>query len=199
MKPRLYKFKVPASSVPLNNQSILVAEVLLRHQDTGCTTAAIAEEIKDVLRSRQTPERVVAFYICSWKKRGYLEALVPVPDESSKPTKEPPAIVYVPRTPKTFEDVPLATSVRRHVDNLLCVDPWACDLADAVLYLLAEDYVKTPEYEPEPDGLSIQDMKDALEDDYARCCTAAEISSAVHGFLATGIVKKLGSGIFTIA
>ena len=39
------------------------------------TAAVIAEEIKDKLKTKQEPQRVVSFYLAAWKKRGYVRAV----------------------------------------------------------------------------------------------------------------------------
>jgi hypothetical protein len=39
------------------------------------TAAEIAGQIKDKLKTKQTPERVVAFYLTAWKKLGVVKAV----------------------------------------------------------------------------------------------------------------------------
>jgi F0F1-type ATP synthase membrane subunit b/b' len=39
------------------------------------TAAEIAEQVKDKLTTKQTPERVVAFYLTAWKKAGVVKAV----------------------------------------------------------------------------------------------------------------------------
>ena len=39
------------------------------------TAAAIADQIKDKLKTKQTPERVVAFYLTAWKKLGLVKTV----------------------------------------------------------------------------------------------------------------------------
>jgi hypothetical protein len=54
-------------------QQLLIRDAM---QKLGPATAAeIAEQVKDKLTTKQTPERVVAFYLTAWKKAGVVKAV----------------------------------------------------------------------------------------------------------------------------
>lgn len=61
---------------------ILTAMSSATDKDTALTTAAIADKIKADLQTRQDPERVVAFYMSVWKKKGWVRAVDVTTSES---------------------------------------------------------------------------------------------------------------------
>ena len=54
-------------------QQLLIREAM---QKLGPATAAeIADQIKDKLKTKQEPQRVVTFYLTAWKKSGAMKAV----------------------------------------------------------------------------------------------------------------------------
>ena len=66
-----WKGNIPAEQ-RFTGQAALIMEVLPTEQDKAMTAPSIASAIKDRLVTRQGPDRVVAFYMSSWLKRGWL-------------------------------------------------------------------------------------------------------------------------------
>ena len=56
-----------------SSQQLLIRDTM---RELGTANAAqIAEKIKDKLKTKQVPQRVVNFYLAAWKKRGYVKAV----------------------------------------------------------------------------------------------------------------------------
>jgi hypothetical protein len=54
-------------------QQLLIRDAI---KELGTANVAqIAEQIKGKLKTKQEPQRVVSFYLASWKKRGYVKAV----------------------------------------------------------------------------------------------------------------------------
>jgi hypothetical protein len=54
-------------------QQLLIRDAM---QKLGPATAAeIADQVKDRLKTKQEPQRVVAFYLTAWKKSGVVKAV----------------------------------------------------------------------------------------------------------------------------
>jgi hypothetical protein len=177
--------------MPVNNQSGLIKQIL--EQDGEVTTQYIAEQIKPVLKTRQTPERVVAFYISTWKKQGFVEAILddvveasktPVSTgEVSKP-EETPAIADVPSEDFSTEE---AEGRRlRYLD--LDKDCESLSESEMVLYVLAK--LNEP--------ASVQDVTDILEEEFLRTIEASSIGDCLRELLNSGIVLRNQIGEYSL-
>jgi hypothetical protein len=69
---RLYfKRSIPREKI-FRGQGLLIMDKLSDDPGEGKSTVQLANEIKDELVTRQTAERVVAFYVSVWLKKGYV-------------------------------------------------------------------------------------------------------------------------------
>lgn len=64
--------KIPEDQ-KFRGQAKLIIDVMSEDVAKAKTTPVIAAEIKDRLTTRQDPERVVAFYMSVWKKKGWVK------------------------------------------------------------------------------------------------------------------------------
>jgi|HubBroStandDraft_2_1064218.scaffolds.fasta_scaffold318602_1 hypothetical protein len=55
-------------------QQLLIRDVLKKLGPS--TAAAIANQVKEKLKTKQEPQRVVSFYLTAWKKSGVVKAVV---------------------------------------------------------------------------------------------------------------------------
>ena len=69
---RGYILDVPEGQ-QFRGQAALIVEAMKASPDTPKTTAEIANAIKAKLQTRQEPERVVAFYMTTWKRKDWVK------------------------------------------------------------------------------------------------------------------------------
>lgn len=87
MSRAYFKGVIPEKQVFRGQAALIVAAMATATSaDTAKTTMTIAKEIEKDLTTRQDPERVVAFYMSVWKKKGWVRAVdVGGPDSVPEP------------------------------------------------------------------------------------------------------------------
>lgn len=66
----------------VRGQAEVILNFLTANKDRGYTIEAAAKEIgAEALKTRQDPERVVAYYFCIFKKQGLVNVTRPVAEE----------------------------------------------------------------------------------------------------------------------
>jgi hypothetical protein len=72
-QPTRYQLAGKLSDNIKSPQQLLIRDAM---QKLGAATAAdIAEQVTNKLQTKQTPQRVVAFYLAAWKKVGIVKAV----------------------------------------------------------------------------------------------------------------------------
>lgn len=72
---------------PLRGQAAVVLEAVEARTDGG-TIEQLAKDVSETLVTRQDPERVVAYYLCIFKKQGIVRATRPEDVPASEPESE---------------------------------------------------------------------------------------------------------------
>jgi hypothetical protein len=75
MSQAYYKISELLPKKRLGQQAELIINAVGEGEANAKTVTQIAEEIKEKLITRQTPERVVMFYLSSWKKEGFIKTV----------------------------------------------------------------------------------------------------------------------------
>lgn len=195
-KSKKYRLTKKADQLKVNNQSALILEVLQR--DFEVTTSYIAKEIAPVLKTRQTPERVVAFYISTWKKMGYVETILeeltetPVVTEKSKSTEPPPAIANVASaesfvTPAERSEGEDAEARKQRYLSFDLTQP--ISHADAVLFALAKLNEESNASEVHDFLIEVMGWEDIKAD---------EVGMTLRFLLDEGLVSRDGVGCYLL-
>lgn len=137
------------------------------------TVKGVADRIKDQLVTRQSPERVVNFYLSTWRKKGIVSVVgdaeeTPVSNEKSSSDAEPgDTAESTPQVPAGFDIV-------------------NCTNKEAVLHMID----KYP-------GQTVQDIHQHLQV-AGRSITINSVSDAIRKAIKTGDVLKSDDGLLTI-
>jgi hypothetical protein len=191
MRARKYRLTTKGMKMPVNNQSGLIKQIL--EQDGEVTTQYIAEQIKPVLKTRQTPERVVAFYISTWKKQGFVEAILDDVVEASKTPvstgdvskpEETPAIADVPSEDYSAEEAEGRRLRYLDIDK----DAESVQMNEMILYVLAK--LNEP--------ASVQDVTDIIEEEFAQTIEASTVGDLLRALLSEGLVLRSQIGEYSL-
>lgn len=187
MKARKYRL-VEGAKPPLNNQGALVHEALINNPD-GIYAEQIAAEIAPVLRTKQAPIRVVAFYLSTWKKLGHIEQLA----DPSTPVYRPAlgtstATAANVNVADTMGPVGNTRITDEEVAQLYC-DVTPVTLRERILKIIAIDEL-TDRY-----LLSCSEIHDQLGDNGYECLPG-DVGDEIHSLRSAGILGKQSDGSY---
>lgn len=170
------KGTLPATHKGFTGQGALLWAVLT---DVPQTTPVLAGLIKERLITRQDPERVVVFYVSTWKKKGFVKEVTaegtvveqPVSDEPSPAEVEAVTKVAEPRTGP--QGVPAQGSTLPNLQGK--------KLSEAVLAVL----------EFKAKALDVPEIVEVLNKN-GHPFTSSQVTSAVQNLLRKESVVKVG-------